>query len=79
MLNSKKLYKVFGDGTLGISDFLDDMPQNDTKLHEYILYDGSHYNVYSLLCNSFLWIYNKICSGDDASCIRGIKCPGKFQ
>lgn len=54
-LYSKKLYKVFGDGTLGISDFLDDTPQNETKLHEYILYDGSHYNFYSLLCNSIFY------------------------
>lgn len=46
-----KLFRCFGDGTLGISDFLDDNPYERTRIHEYILYDGSNYASYQILCN----------------------------
>lgn len=36
----------FGDGTYGISDSVGISPQNDTKLHEFVLYDGKYYKKY---------------------------------
>lgn len=50
-LYGAKLFRCFGDGTFGISDFLDDNPQNQSLLHSYILYGGSKYGVYHSLCN----------------------------
>ena len=44
----------FGDGTYGLSDFLDDKPKNDTVLHQFILYSGEHYNIYKHLCTGVL-------------------------
>ncbi len=41
---------AFYDGTFALSDFLDDNPQNETALHDYLLYDGEHYAGYRLLC-----------------------------
>ncbi len=54
-LYSEKTAVCFGDGTYGLSDFLDDTPKNDTSLHEYVLYDGEHYSGYRLLCTSILF------------------------
>ena len=37
----------FGDGTYGISDFLNIQPSNKTSLHDWVLYDGKNYDKYS--------------------------------
>lgn len=50
-LYSVKLYRCFGDGTLALSDFLDDTPQNESLLHQFILYNGKQYGLYHSLCN----------------------------
>ncbi len=36
----------FGDGTFALSDFLDDTPDKEHWLHEYILYAGEKYGTY---------------------------------
>ncbi len=41
----------FGDSTYGQSDFLDDDPMNDTKLHSVVLYDGRYYRRYKYVCS----------------------------
>lgn len=46
-----KLFRALGDGTLGLSDFLDDNPQTQTVLHQYILYEGCYYEKYRNCCN----------------------------
>ncbi len=45
-----KSYIDYGDGTLGLSDFLDDVPVNESPLHTYILYEGDHYGRYYKYC-----------------------------
>lgn len=50
-LYSAKLFRCLGDGTLGISDFLDDNPHKDSLLHDYLLYGGRRYAVYQAACN----------------------------
>lgn len=54
-LYSAKLYRCFGDGTLAISDFLDDSPQTESVLHQFILYNGKQYGVYHSVCNSIFY------------------------
>lgn len=45
-LITKKSVLDFGDGTYGIDDFLQISPQNETKLHDWVLSDGKHYKTY---------------------------------
>ncbi len=42
---------VFGDGTYGQSDFLDDNPVSRGTLHEYVLYDGAQRSEYTAWCS----------------------------
>ncbi len=42
------------EGTLGLSDFLDDTPEKRGTLHSYLLYDGEHYSTYRNYCNVIL-------------------------
>ena len=49
-LLTDKSYIDYGDGTLGLSDFLDDVPVNESPLHTYILYEGDHYGRYYKFC-----------------------------
>ncbi|MCM1126749.1 MAG: DUF2142 domain-containing protein [Lachnospiraceae bacterium] len=51
-----KIFRCFGDGTLGLSDFLDDYPLDYSLLHEYLLYGGKKYKVYQNLCNSVFYM-----------------------
>jgi hypothetical protein len=53
-LLKEKTLICFGDGTLNESEFLDDYPQNVTKLHDLILFEGSKYKNYSEYCTSIL-------------------------
>lgn len=46
-----KLVRCFGDGTLGLSDFLDDNPAKDGFLQKVLLYGGSKYSIYQGICN----------------------------
>ena len=50
-LYAKKLYRCFGNGTFGISDFLDDSPQNEPLVQQFILYSGKSYQFYLNFCN----------------------------
>lgn len=47
----RKLAVDFGDGTLAVSDFLDDRPVTSRPLHQWVLYGGEHYKTYQTLCN----------------------------
>ncbi len=52
-----KMKIAFSDGTLGLSDFLDDSPQNSSPFHKFILYSSPNYNIYKAICDaSFLLI-----------------------
>lgn len=59
----KKLLKnktiiAFGDGTYGISDFLDDGPICTTALHDYILYESTYYGHYRTFCQGiFIMVF----------------------
>lgn len=75
MLYKEKLFRCFGDGTLGLSDFLDDNPQNYGLLQQFLLYGGSKYPVYSSICNivfysllilTFLYLLSKLRRGKKA-------------
>ncbi len=44
----------FGDGTYALSALLDDMPVNDTVIHDYILYDGKNYSKYQQFSTGLL-------------------------
>ncbi len=50
-LYKAKIIRCIGNGTLGLSDFLDDNPKAESPLHQYILYSGSKYESYKRLCN----------------------------
>lgn len=52
----KKVRKDFGDGTLGISDFLDDDVVEMSSLHDWLLYDGEHYAVWFAICGEYFII-----------------------
>lgn len=45
-----KSFIDFGDGTLGLSDFLDDGPVNDSQLQDHILYERPYYKSYYSWC-----------------------------
>lgn len=47
VLFCNKLGYLFGDGTLALSDHLDDYPINPNPLHDWILYSGNRYTEYS--------------------------------
>lgn len=44
----------FGDGTIAVSDFLDDTPAETIELHSYILYNGEHYPSYYRYATGYL-------------------------
>ena len=46
----RKSVRCFGNGTYALSDFLDDRPQQRGILHEFVLYDGKDYALYSHFC-----------------------------
>lgn len=50
-LIENKTQRCFGDGTLGLSDFLDDSPEKETVFHQFITYDGDYYFIYRTLCH----------------------------
>lgn len=51
---ANKTNRDFGDGTYALSDFLDDNPEKETPLHEYLLYAGSRYGQYSTFTTAVL-------------------------
>ena len=51
-LISRKSAIDFGDGTYGISDFLNIQPKNKTWLHDWILYDSKNYDTYNTYATS---------------------------
>lgn len=84
-LYSSKMFRCFGDGTLGLSDFLDDNPQNESYFHKYILYEGKQYALYQKICNliwySFLFLalcfmIKNIRNGTDSGIILGLTIGG---
>ncbi|NBJ93402.1 glycosyltransferase family 39 protein [Parablautia muri] len=56
-LYAVKLYRCFGDGTLGLSDFLDDSPEKESVLHEFLLYGGKQYGLYHGFCCCILYAF----------------------
>ena len=52
----KKVRKDFGDGTLGISDFLDDDVVNMSSIHSWLLYDGENYETWFAICGEYFII-----------------------
>lgn len=53
-LFTDKAAVCFGDGTYALSDFLDDAPEHDIALHQYLLYDGAHHRAYQYLTTGIL-------------------------
>ena len=49
-----KTAESIGTGTLGLADFLDDNPWNETWLHDYLLYDGLYYPAYDAYCSGIM-------------------------
>lgn len=47
----------YGDGTLGLSDFLDDNPVKESGLHKYVLYSGEYYALYRQFCSLIMFTY----------------------
>ncbi len=73
-LYSKKASRGFGDGTLGLSDFLDDPHEKNTKLHENVLYKGTSYGKYTHYCTSLqIAIFIFMCFGAYAVTTRNKK------
>lgn len=54
-LYAAKIRRCFGDGTLGLSDFLDDNPQSSGVLQQFLLYGGNKYSIYQFVCNIFFY------------------------
>lgn len=50
----RKATVSLGDGTLAVSDFLDDGPVQEHWLHRYVLYGGEHYAQYQHMTTGFL-------------------------
>lgn len=50
----RKAAVSLGDGTLAVSDFLDDGPVQEHWLHQYVLYSGEHYTQYQHMTTGFL-------------------------
>lgn len=46
----------YGEGTLGLSDYLDDNPQKESFFHKYVLYDGQYYSLYRAYCSTILLV-----------------------
>lgn len=77
-LFAKKMTRAFGDGTFALSDFLDDRPQEDTILHQFVLYDGEHYKLYASLCTGILAVQLFLAAlggADGKNGIRSLPAP----
>lgn len=72
-LFSDKALVCFGDGTYALSDFLDDSPENDTGLHQYVLYEGENYDDYRHLGTGFLLVLYLFTAAGAAVCAFGRK------
>ncbi len=56
---AQKMEEDFGSGTMGLEEFLDDWPWNDTWLQQYLFYDGAHFKGYKAYCSGImlaLWV-----------------------
>jgi len=62
----------FGDGTLAQSDFFDDNPQNDTALHDLVLYGGKHFQLYRYLSSGAYFLFVLLSA---FGALRGIRAP----
>lgn len=51
-----KTLKCFGDGSFGLSDFLDDKPQKQNVLHDWVLYSGKNFGKYQAFCLGVFWL-----------------------
>ena len=71
-LFADKSYIDYGDGTLGLSDFLDDLPVNESRLHRYLLYEGEHYGRYYKFCCAVFYailLLGGVCVGSEFACV----------
>ena len=62
----------FGDGTLAQSDFFDDNPQNDTALHDLVLYDGQRFQIYRYISSGVYFLFVLLSA---FGALRGIRAP----
>ena len=69
-LYARKLYCCFGDGTLALSDFLDDSPVHSSWLHSFILYSGEKYHSYQTVCNMVFYALLLLLIIATVSCVR---------
>ena len=74
-LYARKLYRCFGDGTLGLSDFLDDSPVHSSWLHSFILYSGEKYHSYQTICNMVFYALLLLLLIANVNCIRRFASP----
>lgn len=74
-LYARKLYRCFGDGTLGLSDFLDDSPVHSSWLHSFILYSGEKYHSYQTVCNMVFYALLLLLLIANVNCIRRFASP----
>ena len=50
----RKAAKAISAGTLGLAEFFDDRPVNDTWLHDYLLFPGLYYLEYDAYCSGIM-------------------------
>lgn len=53
-LCTNKATLCFGDGTIAVSDFLDDTPAQSTRLQTYVLYSGENFAFYQHISTGYL-------------------------
>lgn len=56
-LFTEKTVIDYGDGTMGLSDFLDDNPLKVSRLHKYVLYSGEYYTLYREFCSLIIFTF----------------------
>lgn len=74
-LYARKLHRCFGDGTLALSDFLDDSPVHSSWLHSFILYSGEKYHSYQAVCNMVFYALLVLLVIAAMNCIRRTASP----
>ncbi|GKI13541.1 hypothetical protein CE91St44_00260 [Oscillospiraceae bacterium] len=67
-LADRKWQRCFGNGTLNLSDMLDDAPATPCSLHDFLLPGGAGYQGYKALCNGVQLCFLALAA---ALCARG--------
>ncbi|MDL2214355.1 glycosyltransferase family 39 protein [Clostridia bacterium OttesenSCG-928-O13] len=70
-LFTRKAVRCFGDGTYGLSIFLDDGPHHWSTLHDFVLFEGKHYSLYSHFCQGlYLGVFSLVLAGAAKASLR---------